>query len=82
VQTLSLFQNSYPADDYALNMGTFTVFSIIWAIMYLLPSFIANHRSMPNKGSTIVVNVFLGWTVIGWVVAMAMACGNNKKISQ
>jgi hypothetical protein len=32
---------------------------------------------MPNKGSTIVVNVFLGWTFIGWVVALAMACGRK-----
>jgi len=60
-------------------MEALSVFTIIWAVMYFLPSFIANHRSMPNKGSTIVINVFLGWTGIGWIVAMAMACGNNKR---
>ena len=29
---------------------------------------------MPNDGSVIVVNVLLGWTVVGWIIALAMAC--------
>ncbi|MBY4575974.1 hypothetical protein ACN94_20730 [Gordonia paraffinivorans] len=41
--------------------------------LYLLPSIIAQLRKVPNKGSTIVINVFLGWTIVGWVVALAMA---------
>ncbi|HXA88731.1 MAG TPA: superinfection immunity protein [Mycobacterium sp.] len=28
---------------------------------------------MPNAGSVAVINLFLGWTFIGWVVAPAMA---------
>ncbi|MDS1116379.1 superinfection immunity protein [Gordonia westfalica] len=41
--------------------------------LYLLPSIVAELRKAPNKGSIIVINVLLGWTIIGWVVALAMA---------
>ena len=45
--------------------------------LYFVPTIIAIARSMRNKGSTIVVNIFLGWTIIGWIVALAMACGKK-----
>lgn len=48
-----------------------------FGLLYFVPTIIAIARSMRNKGSTIVVNVFLGWTIIGWVVALAMACGKK-----
>jgi hypothetical protein len=51
---------------------------ILVAIPYFIPSIVAISRGMHNKGSVIVVNVFLGWTLIGWVVALAMACGGKK----
>jgi hypothetical protein len=41
---------------------------------YITPTLVALTRKVPNRGSVIVVNVLLGWTVIGWVVALAMAC--------
>jgi hypothetical protein len=47
------------------------------AFLYLVPTIVATNRQMPNKGSTIVVNLFLGWTVIGWIIALAMALGRK-----
>jgi hypothetical protein len=41
--------------------------------LYFLPTIIAASRKVPNVGSVVVINVFLGWTFIGWVVALAMA---------
>jgi Superinfection immunity protein len=41
---------------------------------YFLPAFVASRRKVPHAGSVIVINVFLGWTMVGWVVALAMAC--------
>jgi hypothetical protein len=43
-------------------------------ILYFIPAAVAWLRHVPNRGSVTVVNVFLGWTVIGWIVALAMAC--------
>jgi len=48
-------------------------FVVFGAVLYLLPSIVAVTRKVPNSGSVIVINVFLGWTFIGWVVALAMA---------
>lgn len=45
---------------------------------YFTPLLVAAFRSMPNVGSVAVVNVLLGWTGIGWIVALAMACGSNR----
>ena len=41
--------------------------------LYFLPTIIAVDRHVVNKWSVVVINVFLGWTLIGWVVALAMA---------
>jgi hypothetical protein len=40
---------------------------------YFLPSIVALKRQVPNVGSVVVINTLLGWTFIGWVVALAMA---------
>ena len=54
-----------------------TAFSLIlWilVVLYLLPMLIALVRRVPNRGSIIIVNVFAGFTVFGWVTALALAC--------
>ena len=53
-------------------VGLILVVTMIAA--YLLPLIVAGLRKVPNVGSVAVINFFLGWTFIGWVVAMAMAC--------
>ena len=30
-------------------------------------------------GGVLVVNFFLGWTFVGWVVALAMACAGSRE---
>jgi T4 superinfection immunity protein len=40
--------------------------------VYFVPTLVAVSRSK-RVGPVIVVNLFLGWTLIGWVVALAMA---------
>lgn len=41
--------------------------------VYFFPVTVAVIRSVPNTGSVFVINLLLGWTFIGWVVALAMA---------
>jgi hypothetical protein len=40
---------------------------------YWLPAIVASRRGVANRGSVVAVNCFLGWTAVGWVVALAMA---------
>jgi hypothetical protein len=46
---------------------------IVGFFAYWVPTIVAAVRKVPNVGSVAVINFFLGWTFIGWVVALAMA---------
>lgn len=47
---------------------------------YFLPTIVAVARKVTNQGSVAVINFFLGWTLIGWVVALAMACRTSRLV--
>lgn len=53
-------------------LWTYMVVALI-AAAYLAPSIVALDRKPPNKWSIVVINVLLGWTLVGWAVALAMA---------
>jgi hypothetical protein len=50
----------------------FPIFGLGFA-MYFLPSIIALARSKRDIASIILLNFFLGWTMIGWIVALIWA---------
>ena len=41
--------------------------------IYFIPSMVAFFRNHPNKIAILVLNIFLGWSLIGWVVALVWA---------
>lgn len=47
-------------------------------LIYFIPSMVASGK--PQNDSVFVLNLFLGWTFLGWVVALAWAV-NGSKIS-
>ncbi len=47
--------------------------SAFWIALYVLPTVIAYRRRVVNRHSVAVVNLLLGWTVVGWIVALAMS---------
>lgn len=50
----------------------------IISLGYLLPFSIAYGRNLPNQWQILVVDLFLGWTLIGWVVSLVMAIAPKK----
>jgi hypothetical protein len=42
-------------------------------VMYFLPSIIALARNKRDIAAIVLLNFFLGWTMIGWVVALVWA---------
>ncbi|XBQ15827.1 MAG: superinfection immunity protein [Oceanicaulis sp.] len=40
---------------------------------YFLPAFIAALRAHPDHLAIFFLNLFLGWTLIGWVVSLVWA---------
>jgi RsiW-degrading membrane proteinase PrsW (M82 family) len=48
----------------------FLIFSVG---LYFLPAIIAAVRHAHNSTGILLLNLFLGWTIVGWVVALMMA---------
>jgi len=46
-------------------------------VMYFLPSIIALARSKRDLLAIFLLNFFLGWTVIGWIVALIWAAKHD-----
>jgi Superinfection immunity protein/Protein of unknown function (DUF2510) len=48
------------------------------SVGYMLPWAIAATRGKSNSGAVGLVNFLLGWTFIGWVAALVMACSAHQ----
>ncbi|MGD0765080.1 MAG: superinfection immunity protein [Dehalococcoidia bacterium] len=46
---------------------------VLLLALYFAPTFVAFGRSHPHAASILILNLFLGWTFVGWVVALAMS---------
>jgi hypothetical protein len=53
-------------------------FLFLSAIFYFLPTILARHN--PAFMGVFLLNLLLGWTVIGWFVALIWACPAEKYI--
>jgi Superinfection immunity protein len=53
---------------------------VIWAAiigLYFLPTIIASHNHKKNQNSILALNLFLGWTVLGWIGALVWAVSKD-----
>lgn len=60
-------------------------YSIMLLAAYIVPGLVASSRGTANASQVWVVNLFLGWTFLGWVVALAMAFSptlSEKKLAE
>lgn len=62
------------------SQGIFVVVLILSA--YLLPSIIALLRGVTSMGGIVIVNLLVGWTGIGWLAALVMACAKSTRRDQ
>ncbi|WP_201408107.1 superinfection immunity protein [Mycobacterium sp. 5-140-3-2] len=77
-----LFKGIFFSDSGDISVPQVLVFVALTALtlgFYFLPTIVAAYRSSPNTGSIAVINVFLGWTFIGWVISLAMAVAGNTR---
>jgi hypothetical protein len=42
-------------------------------IIYMLPTLIAFGREHPRRGEIAVINIVIGWTLIGWIIVFLWA---------
>ena len=58
-----------------------TIILILFCIaLYFLPTIIGWDKK--NVNAICVLNLFLGWTFIGWIIALIWACCNDKEPPQ
>lgn len=62
-------------------LGALLLF-FICAFVYFIPSIHAKSRRHPNLQSIILLNIFLGWTLIGWVVALVWSASAIASVEQ
>jgi hypothetical protein len=55
-------------------MGSFI---LILLALYFMPSWVALLRGKRNAGAIFVLNFFLGFTLIGWVIALVWALAHD-----
>jgi len=57
----------------------------VWAVIifaYFLPALVAWERNHHQAGAIAVINLFFGWSGLGWVLALAMAYSHNQNESK
>jgi hypothetical protein len=47
-------------------------------ILYFVPTLCAFLFGARDKGMVLVINLFLGWTVLFWVIALALAFRSGR----
>ena len=57
--------------------GMFWFFVMMF--IYFIPVIVAHYKEHTKESSIMVVNLFLGWTFLGWVIALAWAVSESKK---
>lgn len=55
----------------AMGMLFVVVCGLSSLLIYLAPTFIALYRRHPNIAPIFLVNAFLGWSIFGWIAALA-----------
>jgi hypothetical protein len=58
----------------------FAVFITILSLFYFLPFAIAFYKKRVNTGAIFALNLFLGWTLIGWVISLVWALKDERTI--
>jgi len=69
-----------PANTDAVFTGV--ILAIAGVLLYFLPLFIGWRRHVRHLGALAVVNVFTGWTLIGWVAALVMAVWPKEPVTR
>src|SRR5882762_1360446 len=56
--------------------------AIFLLCLYFLPAIIAFSRGKSSAVAILILNLFLGWTFIGWIIALVWAVSANSRPQQ
>lgn len=63
---------------YGWNSGVM-IAALFAQLIYLLPAFLAYGRIHPQRHAILVINLFLGWSVIGWIAALVWSVSSSRE---
>jgi len=49
-------------------------------VLYFLPTIIALIKSKRDTVAILLLNLFLGWSIIGWIIALVWAAKNDTPV--
>ena len=52
---------------------------IAFSLVYFIPTIVASHRHHPQLTAIFILNLFLGWSLIGWVGALVWAVLHQQR---
>jgi hypothetical protein len=55
------------------------IFILILLPVYFVPTIVAAVRGAKQKLGIILVNIFAGWTFIGWVIALVWSIAGERQ---
>lgn len=64
---------------FGIGLGAFILYCIVTLAVQMIPWFVALARGHNSSLSIFVLSFFLGWTCIGWVVALVWACSGDTR---
>lgn len=50
------------------------IVAVVTIIIYFVPTIVAATNRQRNVSAILILNLFLGWTFLGWVIALVWAC--------
>jgi hypothetical protein len=59
----------------------FGILICLFSLGYLIPTGIAIMRKRTNTMAIFVLNLFLGWTLLGWVIALIWSVASDKELN-
>lgn len=58
----------------------FALLISVLSLFYFLPFAIAFYKKRINTGAIFALNLFLGWSLVGWVIALVWALKAERTI--
>jgi hypothetical protein len=66
------------ANGHSLDFGAFVGLLFVFGL-YFAPALSANLGNHRNRVAIFVFNLFLGWTILGWILALVWSFTNNRE---
>jgi predicted RNA-binding Zn-ribbon protein involved in translation (DUF1610 family) len=55
------------------------IIGILFLVVYFLPSIVAYVDKKKSLGGIVLLNLFLGWTILGWIGAIIWAVSSKRQ---